>query len=351
MNCPGHMLLFGSPLRSYRDLPIRYAESSTLHRDELAGTLHGLLRVRHITQDDAHIFCARGADPGRDPRLPRLRALPLRPVRARAPRRALDAAGQAARHRRGVGLRRGGARGGARSGAEIEYVVNEGEGAFYGPKIDLHMTDSLGRSWQMGTIQLDYQMPAAVRAHATWAPTTREHTPYVIHRALLGSLERFIGILTEHYARRLPVLARARPGAGAAGRRGARRGRRRGGGAGSARPASGPTWGRRRDDRQADPERRAGEDPLSSSSTATRSRTRAWPCGSTAAGRKRSDWWNSSPSLLPLRPEKQGRTRSSPPRAPRPRGVQPSRKRRGSGPLHAAAFASFADQQTGRQEE
>ena len=107
MNCPGHMLLFGSQLRSYRDLPFRYAESSTLHRDELGGTLHGLLRVKHITQDDAHIFCSPGADRGRDLRLPRLRRLPLRPVRDGGALRALDPPREQARHRRGVGLHRG----------------------------------------------------------------------------------------------------------------------------------------------------------------------------------------------------------------------------------------------------
>ena len=107
MNCPGHMLLFGARLRSYRELPLRFAEAATLHRNEMAGALHGLLRVRHVTQDDAHIFCTRRADRGRDLRLPRLRVVPLRAVRARGALRALDAAREQARHRRGVGLHRG----------------------------------------------------------------------------------------------------------------------------------------------------------------------------------------------------------------------------------------------------
>ncbi|HET7568853.1 MAG TPA: threonine--tRNA ligase [Gaiellaceae bacterium] len=202
MNCPGHMLLFGSALRSYRDLPFRYAESSTLHRDELGGTLHGLLRVKHITQDDAHIFCA--ADQIEDEIfgcldyasfLYDLFAMEARFELSTRPEKKLgsdeewdftEAALRSALAKRG-----------------IEYVVNEGDGAFYGPKIDLHMTDALGRSWQMGTIQLDAQMPQNFGLTYMGADN-REHTPYVIHRALLGSLERFIGILTEHYAGDFP---------------------------------------------------------------------------------------------------------------------------------------------------
>src|SRR5438128_44 len=202
MNCPGHMLLFGSQLRSYRDLPYRYAESSTLHRDELGGTLHGLLRVKHITQDDAHIFC--GQDQIEDEifgcldfasYLYDLFEMDARFELSTRPEKKLgsdeewdftEGALRAALEKRG-----------------IEYVVNEGDGAFYGPKIDLHMTDALGRSWQMGTIQLDAQMPQ--RFGLTYmGADNQEHTPYVIHRALLGSLERFIGILTEHYGGAFP---------------------------------------------------------------------------------------------------------------------------------------------------
>jgi threonyl-tRNA synthetase len=202
MNCPGHMLLFGSQLRSYRDLPFRYAESSTLHRDELGGTLHGLLRVKHITQDDAHIFCS--ADQiedeifgcldyasylydlfGMDARF-ELSTRPDKKLGSDEEWDFTEAALEAALRKRG-----------------IEYVVNEGDGAFYGPKIDLHMTDTLGRSWQMGTIQLDSQMPQNFGLSYMGADN-KEHTPYVVHRALLGSLERFIGILTEHYAGAFP---------------------------------------------------------------------------------------------------------------------------------------------------
>jgi threonyl-tRNA synthetase len=202
MNCPGHMLLFGSQLRSYRDLPFRYAESSTLHRDELGGTLHGLLRVKHITQDDAHIFC--GQDQIEDEifgcldfasYLYDLFEMDARFELSTRPEKKLgsdeewdftEGALRAALEKRG-----------------IDYVVNDGDGAFYGPKIDLHMTDALGRSWQMGTIQLDAQMPQNFGLSYAGADN-KEHTPYVIHRALLGSLERFIGILTEHYAGAFP---------------------------------------------------------------------------------------------------------------------------------------------------
>ena len=202
MNCPGHMLLFGSQLRSYRDLPMRFAEASTLHRDEPSGTLHGLLRVKHITQDDAHMFvtpeqieneifgCLDYASYlydlfGMEARF----ELSTRPEKKLGTDEEWDFT-EGALHS-------------ALDRREIDYQVNEGDGAFYGPKIDLHMTDILGRSWQMGTIQLDSQMPA--RFGLTYmGADNQEHTPYVIHRALLGSLERFIGILIEHYGGEFP---------------------------------------------------------------------------------------------------------------------------------------------------
>ena len=202
MNCPGHMLLFGARLRSYKDLPMRFAESSTLHRDEKGGTLHGLLRVKHITQDDAHIFCT--AEQIEDEifgcldfasYVYDLFGLEARFELSTRPEPKLgtdeewdftEAALKAALDRRG-----------------IEYAVNEGDGAFYGPKIDLHMTDAIGRSWQMGTIQLDSQMPQRFGL-SYMGGDNEEHFPYVVHRALLGSLERFVGILTEHYAGAFP---------------------------------------------------------------------------------------------------------------------------------------------------
>jgi threonyl-tRNA synthetase len=203
MNCPGHMLLFGSRMRSYRELPIRFAESSTLHRDELAGTLHGLLRVKHITQDDAHIFCTPDQIEGEifgcldfatylyDMFGMRARAeLSTRPEKKLGTDEEWDfteGALRSALERRG-----------------LDYDLNEGDGAFYGPKIDLHMTDVLGRSWQMATIQLDAQMPKQFGLTYV-GPDNTEHTPYVVHRALLGALERFIGILIEHYGGDFPL--------------------------------------------------------------------------------------------------------------------------------------------------
>jgi threonyl-tRNA synthetase len=198
MNCPGHMLLFSDRLRSYRDLPVRYAEAAPLHRNEPSGTLHGLTRVRYVTQDDAHVFCTR--DQIEEEifgcldyamyvyGLFDLQAkfeLSTRPDNKLGTDEEWDyteGALRSALERRGV-----------------EYFVGEGEGAFYGPKIDLHMTDSLGRSWQMGTIQLDSQQPARLGCKYMGADN-QEHVPYVVHRALYGSFERFIGILTEHYA-------------------------------------------------------------------------------------------------------------------------------------------------------
>jgi threonyl-tRNA synthetase len=202
MNCPGHMLLYGNALRSYRDLPLRYAEAAPLHRNELAGVLHGLTRVRHVTQDDAHIFCAREqieseldgtldylkylyAIFGLEPRA----ELSTRPDNKLGTDEEWDfTEGELVR-----ALERHG----------TSYFVGEGEGSFYSPKIDLHMTDVLGRSWQLGTIQLDAQMPA--RFGLTYmGPDNQEHPVFVIHRAFFGSFERFIGILIEHYAGAFP---------------------------------------------------------------------------------------------------------------------------------------------------
>jgi threonyl-tRNA synthetase len=203
MNCPGHMTLFAAALRSYRELPLRYAEAAPLHRNELAGTLHGLTRVRIVTQDDAHIFCSREQIEdeifgcldyakylydlfGMESRF----ELSTRPDNKLGTDEEWDfteGALKAALDRRG-----------------LEYFVGEGEGAFYGPKIDLHMTDSLGRAWQMGTIQLDSQQPARIGCRYVGADNT-EHVPYVVHRALFGSFERFIGILIEHFAGDFPL--------------------------------------------------------------------------------------------------------------------------------------------------
>ena len=203
MNCPGHMLLFGSQLRSYRELPLRYAEAAPLHRNELAGALHGLTRVRYVTQDDAHIFCTREQiDAELDGSLEYLRYLyglfgiePRAELSTRPDNKlGADEEWDFTEGKLVEALDR----------HQIEYFVGEGEGSFYGPKIDLHVTDVLGRSWQLGTIQLDAQMPA--RFGLTYmGPDNHEHPVFVIHRALLGSLERFIGILIEHYGGAFPL--------------------------------------------------------------------------------------------------------------------------------------------------
>ncbi|TML57399.1 MAG: threonine--tRNA ligase [Actinobacteria bacterium] len=202
MNCPGHMLLFGSRRRSYRELPLRYAESSTLHRDERGGTLHGLLRVRHVTQDDAHVFVMEEqiqeeihgmVEYARY--LYDLFGLTAHAELSTRPDKRLGTDEQWDRAEAALEA--------ALKRHEIDYVVSPGEGTFYGPKIDLHMMDSLGRSWQMGTIQLDYQMPTRFGLTFSGADNS-DHDPVVIHRALLGSLERFTGILIEHYAGAFP---------------------------------------------------------------------------------------------------------------------------------------------------
>jgi threonyl-tRNA synthetase len=203
MNCPAHVQLYKDEPRSYRDLPIRYAEQGLVHRHEPSGTLHGLLRVRSITQDDGHIFCTaeqieeevlRCLDFGYDlyslfgfePRV----ELSTRPENRLGSDETWDHAERAlvqALERRG-----------------LRYEIGEGEGTFYGPKIDLHMTDSIGRGWQLGTVQLDYMMPERFALQYSGADNA-EHRPVMIHRALLGSFERFIGILIEHYGGEFPL--------------------------------------------------------------------------------------------------------------------------------------------------
>ena len=211
MNCPAHIQIYKEERRSYRDLPIRYAEQGLVHRHEPSGTLHGLLRVRSITQDDGHIFCTEGQIEdevlrcldfgfhlydlfGFEPRA----ELSTRPEN----RLGSDETWDHAENALAEAMRRRG----------LEYDIGEGEGTFYGPKIDLHITDAIGRSWQLGTVQLDYLMPERFELEYTGADNA-EHRPVMIHRALLGSFERFIGILIEHYAGEFPLWLA--PGAGA----------------------------------------------------------------------------------------------------------------------------------------
>ena len=203
MNCPGHAHLYASGRHSYRDLPVRYAEPGLLHRNEPSGTLHGLMRVRHFCQDDAHIFCSEDQiedeviaclDMGLD--IYEIFGIEARIELSTRPEQRIGT--DAMWDRAEAALR------GALENRGLAYELNKGDGAFYGPKVDLHMVDSLGRSWQVGTVQLDYSMPERFALEYTGADNS-EHRPVMIHRALLGSLERFIGILIEHYAGELPL--------------------------------------------------------------------------------------------------------------------------------------------------
>jgi threonyl-tRNA synthetase len=203
MNCPGHAHLFSIRRHSYRDLPVRYSEPGLLHRNEASGVLHGLLRVRHFAQDDAHIFCTeeqvhdevRGC---------------LQMAFATYERFDLEVRLElSTRPEQRIGDdemwdRAEGKLASALDAEGLSYELNPGDGAFYGPKVDMHMTDSLGRSWQLGTVQLDYSMPERFGLSYTGADN-QEHRPVMIHRALFGSYERFIGIMLEHYAGELPL--------------------------------------------------------------------------------------------------------------------------------------------------
>jgi threonyl-tRNA synthetase len=204
MNCPGHVQVFNSDLRSYRDLPLRYGEFGACHRNESSGSLHGLLRVRGFTQDDGHIFCTEDQiqsevdaftrkllavyrDFGFHDVIYRLSTRPAQRVGSdeswdkaeKALAKALDAVG-------------------------VQWQELKGEGAFYGPKIEYSLKDSLGRIWQCGTIQVDFNMPVRLGAEFVDADNTRK-PPVMLHRAIVGSLERFIGILIENHAGAMPA--------------------------------------------------------------------------------------------------------------------------------------------------
>ena len=204
MNCPGHIQVFNSGLRSYRDLPLRYGEFGSCHRNEPSGALHGIMRVRGFTQDDGHIFCTEDqiqsevtafnalvrkvyADFGFHDITVKLA---LRPEKRIGEDAVWDKAETALRE----GLRASG----------LTWEELPGEGAFYGPKIEFHIKDAIGRSWQCGTIQVDFSMPKRLDAEYVGEDNAR-HTPVMLHRAILGSLERFIGILLENYAGALPL--------------------------------------------------------------------------------------------------------------------------------------------------
>ncbi len=206
MNCPGHIQVYNHNLSSYRDLPIRLAEFGLVHRNEPSGTLHGLMRVRSFTQDDAHIFCmpeqikqevqacidlvfTTYADFGFDNIQVKFSTRPEQRVGSDD---VWDAAEEALEQ--------------TLKDAGLEYALQPGEGAFYGPKIEFQLKDCIGRVWQCGTIQLDFSMTQAERLNAVYiGPDNEKHHPVMIHRAILGSLERFVGILVEHYEGKFPT--------------------------------------------------------------------------------------------------------------------------------------------------
>jgi len=204
MNCPGHVQIFNQGLKSYRDLPLRLAEFGSCHRNEPSGALHGLMRVRGFTQDDAHIFCTEAqvepevirfidllqrvyADFGFDDILVKLSTRPPKRVGSDEQWDKAEAALKTALEHKG-----------------LKFDLQPGEGAFYGPKIEFSLKDSIGRVWQCGTMQLDFSMPGRLGAEYVGDDNAR-HVPVMLHRAVLGSFERFIGILIEHYAGAMPL--------------------------------------------------------------------------------------------------------------------------------------------------
>jgi len=204
MNCPTHCLIFGTRLRSYRDLPVRYADFGRLHRNERSGVTAGLTRVRTFCQDDAHIFCT--DDQVEEEVMAVVRTI-LRiyedfgfsDVEIEISTRPEKSLGTDEMWEQAEGALKG-----ALDSRGIEYQINEGDGAFYGPKIDFQVSDALGRWWQLGTVQLDYQMPERFDLNYVGADGA-EHRPVMIHRAMLGSIERFLGILVEHTAGAFPA--------------------------------------------------------------------------------------------------------------------------------------------------
>ncbi len=203
MNCPGGMLVYKSEPRSYRDLPMRIGELGLVHRHEKSGELHGLMRVRCFTQDDAHIFMTEDQITSEIKGVVRLIdevyslfgfkyhvELSTMPEDHIGDEKDWETATN--------GLKE------ALEELNLPYVINEGDGAFYGPKIDFHLEDSIGRTWQCGTIQLDFQLPMRFEAEYTGADGAK-HRPIMIHRVVFGSIERFIGILIEHYAGKFPT--------------------------------------------------------------------------------------------------------------------------------------------------
>jgi threonyl-tRNA synthetase len=204
MNCPGHVLIFNKGVRSYRELPLRYGEFGSCHRNEPSGALHGLMRIRGFTQDDGHIFCT---EEQIVPECVAYTALVQKVYAhfgfkdivykvARAPKSAWGrtSSGTAPRARSRTSLEKAGA----------QYEIAAGDGVFYGPKIEYHLKDAIGRLWQCGTMQVDFQLPERLGAEYVAADNTRK-TPAMLHRATIGSMERFIGIVIEHFGGAFPL--------------------------------------------------------------------------------------------------------------------------------------------------
>ena len=204
MNCPGHVQIFNQGLRSYRELPIRFAEFGSCHRNEASGALHGIMRVRSFTQDDAHIFCTE--DQIQDEVVKFIDLLKVvyadfgfRELMVKLSTRPQKRVGSEAQWDKAEGALKA-----ALSEAKLEWELQPGEGAFYGPKIEFSLKDCIGRVWQCGTLQLDFSMPDRLGAEYVAEDNSRK-IPVMLHRAILGSLERFIGILLENYAGALPL--------------------------------------------------------------------------------------------------------------------------------------------------
>ena len=203
MNCPGGMLVYKTKMRSYRDLPLRVGELGLVHRHELSGALHGLMRVRCFTQDDAHIFMTpeqiKEEIKGVVALIDKVYGTFGFPYKIELSTMPEDHMGELADWERATAALRD-----AITELGYAYEVNEGDGAFYGPKLDFHLQDCLGRTWQCGTIQLDFQLPERFELEYTGADGLK-HRPIMIHRVVFGSIERFIGILTEHFAGAFPL--------------------------------------------------------------------------------------------------------------------------------------------------
>jgi threonyl-tRNA synthetase len=204
MNCPGHIQVFRQGLRSYRELPLRFAEFGKVHRYEPSGALHGLMRVRAFTQDDAHIFCTPDQITAEAVKVTELilsiyRDFGFEDVRIKfSDRPAKRVGSDEIWDKAEAALRQ------AAAAAGIETTLNPGEGAFYGPKLEFVLRDAIGRDWQCGTLQVDFNLPGRLGA-AYIAEDSQKHIPVMLHRAMFGSLERFIGILIEHHAGKLPT--------------------------------------------------------------------------------------------------------------------------------------------------